>query len=91
VAENARREEFNALMRQAYQGREPLFDLAAVESTAPDGAGAVVEWSGRSIPVLAEAYSEDGGHLNEAGRLRAARELVRVLARVASGPAPSSP
>ncbi len=91
VAENARREEFNALMRQAYQGREPLFDLAAVESTGPDGARTVVEWSGRSIPVLAEAYSEDGGHLNQAGRLRAARELVGVLARVPSGPAPSSP
>jgi hypothetical protein len=91
VAENARREEFNALMRQAYRGREPLFDLAAVESTGPDGSRTVVEWSGKSIPVLAEAYSEDGGHLNQAGRLRAARELVAVLARLPAGPAPSSP
>jgi hypothetical protein len=29
---------------------------------------------------MAPAYTDDGGHLNQAGRLRAAEEFVRVLA-----------
>lgn len=84
LAENARREDFNALLRQAYAGREPLFDLALVESTLPDGSRTTVSWNGRSLPILAAPYTDDGGHLNEEGRLRAARELVAVLAAVPS-------
>jgi len=82
VRENARREEYNALLRQAYAGREPVFDLAGLESTREDGSKVSVEWSGKHIPVLATEYTDDGGHLNEAGRLRAARELLAVLAAV---------
>jgi hypothetical protein len=80
--ENARREEFNVLVRRAYAGRDPLFDLARVESTLPDGGRATVEWNGQALPVLAAAWTDDGGHLNENGRLRAARELAAVLAAV---------
>jgi hypothetical protein len=79
LAENARREEYNALLRRAYQGREPFFDLAAVESVLPDGRREAVDWNGRAIPVLAAGYTDDGGHLNRSGRLRAARELLAVL------------
>jgi hypothetical protein len=78
--ENVRREEYNALLRQAYAGREPLFDLARIESTAPDGTAVKVQWNGAEAPALASAYTDDGGHLNASGRLRAARELVSVLA-----------
>lgn len=77
---NFKREEYNALLRQVYGGREPVFDLARVESTAPDGSAVTIAWQGRSAPALAPAYTEDGGHLNAAGRLRAARELISVLA-----------
>jgi len=80
TVENLRREEYNALLRSAYLGREPLFDLARVESVAPDGRHASVTWRGRSAPVLAEEYTEDGGHLNAEGSARAARELAAVLA-----------
>jgi hypothetical protein len=82
VKENARREEYNALLRRAYLGREPIFDLAAVESTRMDGSRATVEWKGSAIPVLASEYTDDGGHLNEVGRLRGARAMVAVLAQV---------
>jgi hypothetical protein len=85
--ENARREEYNALMREAYRGREPLFDLAAVESTHPDGTRETVKWNGRDIPVLVGAYTYDDGHLNEEGARRAARALIAVLAAV-GGSAP---
>jgi lysophospholipase L1-like esterase len=78
--ENVRREQYNALLREAYRGREPIFDLARVESTAPDGSAVTVQWNGGSAPALTPAFTDDGGHLNAAGRLRAARELVSVLA-----------
>jgi len=80
AVENLRREQYNALLRAAYRGREPIFDLARVESIAPDGRAVTAEWNGSVVPVLAPAFTDDGGHLNAPGRLRAARELVSVLA-----------
>lgn len=84
--ENIRREEYNKLLRQAYRGREPLFDLARVESTAPDGTAVTSEWKGSVAPAMAPAYTDDGGHLNAAGRLRTAREFVAILASIPSRP-----
>jgi len=78
--QNARREQFNALVRKAYLGREPLFDLARIESTAPDGRIETIEWKGQAVPVLVSAYTDDGGHLNAEGQRRVARALVALLA-----------
>jgi hypothetical protein len=78
--DDARREEFNALVRTSWQGPEPLFDLARFESTRPDGRAETCEVGGRQVPALVPAYTHDGGHLNEVGRRRVARELVRLLA-----------
>jgi hypothetical protein len=82
LLENLRREEYNALVRKAYGGREPLFDLARVEASRPDGTAETIEWHGRRVPALVPAFSDDGGHLNAEGQRRAARELVSVLAGV---------
>ena len=82
IMENIRLEEYNALLRQAYRGREPIFDLARVESTAPDGKVLTAKWQGSVTPTMVPGYTDDGGHLNAAGRLRAARELISVLAAV---------
>ena len=79
MLENMRREEYNALLRKAYQGREPVFDLARTESTAPDGKTATAEWKGSTVPVLAAVYTHDGGHLNDEGKRRAAGALLSVL------------
>jgi len=86
--ENVRREEYNALLRAAYLGREPVFDLAALESVAPDGSAVSVVWDGRKAPALARAYASDGAHLNEAGSLLAARRLLHVLATAVAKAAP---
>jgi hypothetical protein len=83
--ENARREEFNALLRGAYQGKEPIFDLALVESTRPDGTRETVPFEGKTVPALVPAYSDDGGHLNETGQDLAARAMISTLARAAAG------
>lgn len=84
-ASNFRREVFNGLMRAEYEGREPLFDLAAVESTRPDGSRETITHGGRTAFALHPGYTDDGSHLNEAGRRRAAAELLALLARLASG------
>lgn len=80
--ENLRREEYNELLRKTYQGHEPVFDLARIESTAPDGSQEAVKWQGKIIPVMFAGYTDDGGHLNENGKLRSARELISVLASI---------
>jgi hypothetical protein len=79
-AENAKREEFSDLLRSAYVGREPVFDLARLEATAPDGSPVGSADGPRRVPALAAAYTSDGGHLNPEAQARLARALVRVLA-----------
>jgi hypothetical protein len=81
-ARNVRREEYNALIRNTYQGREPIFDLARVESTKPDGSVTTEKWKDSAVPSLAPQYTDDGGHLNDVGKVRAARELISVLAAI---------
>ncbi|HYO55974.1 SGNH/GDSL hydrolase family protein [Archangium sp.] len=80
VGENVTREAFNALLRQTYAGKEPLFDLAALESTRPDGTPETYELNGRSYPAMVPEYSDDGGHLNAAGQARLASAFVSFLA-----------
>lgn len=78
--ENAVRERFNALMRQAYEGQASLFDLARLEATRPDGGQE--QFSGPTGPILALAptYAADPGHLNSLGQRTLASELLRFLA-----------
>jgi hypothetical protein len=87
LMENMRREEYNTLLRQAYRGREPIFDLARIESAAQNGTAVSVEWKGSVVPVMNSAYTDDGGHLNTIGKLRTARELISILASIPEKPA----
>jgi hypothetical protein len=76
TADNEVRERFNSLMRQAYAGSEPLFDLAGIESTAADGSTVLAG----GVRALAPAYSSDGGHLNATGQEVVAKALLLYLA-----------
>lgn len=78
-ANNVLRNAFNAGLRQRFSA-EPMFDLAMIESTRADGSRSAFSDNGQTIYTLASEYTEDGGHLNAAGRRRAAIEFVRVLA-----------
>lgn len=82
IAANLARERFNDLMREAYGGKEPLFDLAAIESTRPDGSRETLGSGDRAGYALVPAYSSDGSHLGETGRRRVAEELLAFLARL---------
>jgi hypothetical protein len=85
AAVNARREAFSDLLRSRYGGREPLFDLAREESTAPDGQRETGTWGGRPVPALVPAYTDDGGHLDAVGARRVATALVSMLGPLLAG------
>lgn len=80
---NIVRERFNDLLRAEYGGREPIFDLAAVEATRPDGRAVTFEEGGRAHRALAPEYASDGKHLNALGSRWAAAHLLATLAGVA--------
>ena len=79
--ENAKRAEFNELVRAHYKSGSRLFDLARVEA---DGGGThtVVRVAGRDVEALDPALTDDGGHLNERGELLAATEFLNVIGAI---------
>jgi hypothetical protein len=79
--ENENRNAYSELVRTEYGGKGQVFDLAAIE------AGGVAhpqrfELGGKSLPMLASAFTDDGGHLNAKGGRAVAQELLRFLAKV---------
>ncbi len=78
-AANLARQQFNQRLRQAWSGR-PLFDLAAAEATNPAGQRETTPYDGGEVENLVAAYTDDGGHLNAAGRRVVAAAFLRTLA-----------
>ena len=77
--DNAKRHEFNEMLRAEYKGKEPIFDIAGYESTRPDGTRETFELDGKRYYALVPAYTSDGGHLNALGSRYLASELLLVL------------
>lgn len=84
---NSIRNRYNSLLREAYAGREPLFDIAGIESTLPDGSRSAFVSGGDTIYALHEGFTNDGGHLNEVGRRRVAESFLAFLANLSAPPA----
>jgi hypothetical protein len=82
AAENVVRERLNTLIRQQYTGAR-LFDLAAAESTAPDGSRVAGTAGGQPYFALYDGYSSDGAHLNAAGSQVVAAAWLRAVAAAA--------
>jgi len=80
--DNIKREQFNAMIIKEYSGKEPIFDLARIESTAPDGSRAIFEKDGKTYPRMVPEYTNDGGHLNELGRKIVAEQLLIFLSNL---------
>lgn len=78
-AENVVRERLNNLIRQEYAGHH-LFDLAALESTAPDGTRVSGEHEGQPYFALYDGYASDNGHLDGQAASRAAAALLKTIA-----------
>lgn len=79
---NVVRNRYNDLMRAAYEGKEPLFDLARMESTLPDGRRVFFQAGRESVPMIAPEYTDDGGHLNAGARRAVAEQLLIMLANL---------
>lgn len=79
-SDNMERNTFNALLLSRFAA-DPIFDLARIESTRPDGTREQFWANGRSYYALVPEYSDDGGHLNDIGQRLAGRELIRTLAQ----------
>jgi hypothetical protein len=77
---NLIRHHYNELLRSTYGGKDPIFDLARLEATGPDGRPVVVRHERTRVPVMARAWTYDGGHLNEAGRRHMAKAFLATLA-----------
>lgn len=77
---NALRNDYNAMLLAAYAGKEPVFDIATIESTRPDGTRSFFMRGDRRVYHLAPELTDDGGHLNEAGRRAAAERFLALLA-----------
>jgi hypothetical protein len=82
--ENIARNQFNELVLREYEGKEPVFDLAAWESTMPDGRRREYIADGRAYPELIPEFTPDSGHLNEQGRRWVAAQLLAFLASLPS-------
>ncbi len=83
---NVLRNEFNAGLRQRFAG-EAIFDLAAAESTLPDGSRSSFTQDGRTMYTLARRYTTDGGHLNEEGQRWVAAQFLHCVAQTLRSPA----
>jgi hypothetical protein len=80
---NLARARFNHAVRAACADR-PLFDLAAAESTAPDGRRAMFRMDGQSVESLHGAFTTDGGHLTPEAARHLAGGFLAALAAAAT-------
>jgi hypothetical protein len=78
--DNIKRNQFNESIRKEYDGKEPVFDLAKIESTFPDRTRSSFTKDGKTYYSLVTEYTHDGGHLNKKGRKIVAEQLLILLA-----------
>jgi hypothetical protein len=82
VYDNTKRNVFNAMLLKEYNGKEPVFNLAEIEATRPDGKKIFFVNKGKENYSLLPEYTNDGGHLNEKGRKLVAAQLLIFLANL---------
>jgi hypothetical protein len=79
--DNVKRNQFNQLLRDNYT-HSPIVDIAASESSYPDGKREAFNMDGQTYYSLIGEYTDDGGHLNEKGQAWVATAFVRELAQI---------
>lgn len=80
--ENVIREAFSDRIRTELGGEFPVFDLARVEYTLPDGSPQTYKHRGKTYPRLPESYTRDRGHLNPVGAKIVAYNLIAFLSEL---------
>jgi len=79
---NVVRNKYNTMLLEIYEGKEPVFDLAGLQSTYPDGSQEMFTFKGSRYFALVPDYTDDGGHLNQYGRKMVAEQLLIFLANI---------
>jgi len=82
VEDNMKKFDFNELLKNEYDGKDPVFDLAEIESTLPDGSRLSYSKDGKTYYAMVPEYTTDGGHLNKIGRKKVAEQLLILLANL---------
>lgn len=77
--ENIKRNEYNKLLLSEYKDKEPVFDLALFEATAPNGKVEIFKYKGKSYLAMNPLYTSDGGHLNLYGSEMIAKHFLLFL------------
>ena len=81
-ANNIKRNQYNEMLIQFYQGNDPVFDLAKIESTRTDGQRESFSFKDKEYYALARELSSYGGHLNEMGSKYVAEELLNFISNL---------
>ena len=76
--DNNKREQFSNWLRETY--KDKVFDIAAIESVDSKG-NTAVSWDNVTI-AMADEWTNDGGHLNEAGQNQIGGSLIAFLAQL---------
>jgi hypothetical protein len=87
---NAVRSRYNELLLARYAGKEPVFDIARMESTRPDGLRLFLMRGADTAYTLVHEYTSDGGHLNESARRMVAEQFLIFLARLSPTSVPAA-
>jgi hypothetical protein len=82
ATDNIKRFEYNELLVNEFDGKDPIFDIAKIESTFTDGTRSSFEKDGETYYSMVPEYTYDGGHLNELGRKRVAERFLIFLSNL---------
>jgi hypothetical protein len=83
---NVQRNEYNDAVRaHCASSGALLFDLADMEAHDPGGVEHTFQYGGLTYQKLYSGYTDDGGHLNTAGRQRIATGWYAVAATLTGG------
>jgi lysophospholipase L1-like esterase len=80
---NIKRELLNERLRRYYGTKDPIFDIAKIESTFPESTRSSFNKDGNTYYSMVPEYTYDGCHLNKKGRKLVAEQLLIFLANVA--------
>ena len=78
--DNAARCRYNKRLLEIYSGKEPILDLARLESTLPDGSQVASGSGDKRCASLAPEYTDDAGHLNQYGGKIVGEQFLVFLA-----------
>jgi hypothetical protein len=81
--DNAKRAEFNTLLRERYLAKGRLFDLARVEAGTA-GKFCTARVDEQAVEVLCPEFTNDGGHLNEHGQELVAASFLNFVSSLAT-------